>query len=52
MLKPKQTTEYVKIPWKDIIASSKREFSIIWEIFTHKPLHISLFWTITLVLTF
>ncbi len=52
MLKPKQTTENVKIPWKDIYVSSKREFAIIWEIFTHKPWHISLFWTITLVLTF
>ena len=27
-------------------------FSIIWEICMHKPMHMSLFWTITLVLTF
>jgi MFS family permease len=52
MLKPKQTSTEVKIPWKDIIVSSKREFSIIWEICMHRPMHISLFWTITLVLTF
>jgi MFS family permease len=52
MLKPKQTTEWSKIPWKDVMISSRREFSIIWEICMHKPMHISLFWTITLVLTF
>lgn len=52
MLKPKQTTEGAKIPWKNIVVSSRREFSIIWEICMHKPIHISLFWTITLVLTF
>ena len=52
MLKPKQTTTETKIPWKDVWVSSKREFSIIWEICMHKPMHISLFWTITLVLTF
>ena len=52
MLKPKQTSKETKIPWKDVFVSSKREFSIIWEICMHKPMHISLFWTITLVLTF
>ena len=31
---------------------SKKEFSIIWQICMHKPMHMSLFWTITLVLTF
>ncbi len=52
MLKPKQKTEWEKIPWKDVLISSKREFSIIWEICMHQPMHITLFWTITLVLTF
>ncbi|MBC7503544.1 MFS transporter [Candidatus Gracilibacteria bacterium] len=52
MLKPKQKTEGTKIPWANILVSSKREFSIIWEICMHHPMHISLFWTITLVLTF
>ncbi len=52
MLKPKQTAIGDSIPWKDVFVSSKREFAIIWEICMHKPMHISLFWTITLVLTF
>ncbi len=52
MLKPKQKSTENKIPWKDVFVSSKREFAIIWEICMHKPMHISLFWTITLVLTF
>ncbi len=52
MLKPKQKNKDTSIPWKAIFTSSKREFAIIWEICIHKPMHISLFWTITLVLTF
>ena len=52
MLKPKQTTQDTKIPWKNIYTSSKKEFKIIWEICMHKPMHTSLFWTMTLVLTF
>ncbi len=35
-----------------MIISSRREFKIIWEICMHKPMHISLLWTMTLVLTF
>lgn len=31
---------------------SRKEFNIIWQICMHKPMHMSLFWTITLVLTF
>jgi hypothetical protein len=52
MLKPKQTTQDIKIPWKNIYISSKKEFKIIWEICMHKPMHTSLLWTMTLVLTF
>ena len=52
ILMPKQIQTEKNLPWKEIFASSKREFSIIWEICMHKPMHISLFWTITLVLTF
>lgn len=52
MLKPKQKTEGTKIPWTSVFTASKREFAIIWEICMHQPMHISLFWTITLVLTF
>jgi MFS family permease len=52
MLKPKQKTTTEKLPWAEIARMSKREFSIIWEICTHQPMHFSLFWTITLVLTF
>ena len=32
--------------------SSKKEFRIIWDIFSHKPSYISLTWTISLVLIF
>jgi len=35
-----------------VIVSSKKEFKIIWEIIGHKPIHLSLIWSITLVLTF
>ena len=52
LLKPKQVTENTKVPWKDVFEMSKREFRIIWSIIMHKPMHMSLFWTITLVLTF
>jgi hypothetical protein len=52
MLKPKQKTEGNKIPWASVFIASKREFAIIWEICMHRPMHISLLWTITLVLTF
>lgn len=51
MIQPKQKTEE-KIPWKDIVIMSKREFRIIWDIFSHKPIYKHLIWTITLVLTF
>ena len=33
-------------------ALSKKEFRIIWDIFSHKPSYISLTWTISLVLIF
>lgn len=52
MLKPKQKTEGMHIPWTSVFTASKREFAIIWEICMHQPMHISLLWTITLVLTF
>lgn len=52
MLRPKQSTQDPEIPWKNIYISSKKEFKIIWEICIHKPMHISLLWTMTLVLTF
>ncbi len=52
LLKPKQITQWQKVPWREVWKMSKREFSIIYEICMHKPMHISLFWTITLVLTF
>lgn len=52
MLKPKQKLIIEKIPWSEIFKTSKKEFMIIWKIFLHKPLNISLIWTITLVLIF
>jgi hypothetical protein len=51
MIKPKQKIEE-KIPWKEVILLSKREFSIIWEIFSEKTPYKNLIWTITLILTF
>jgi MFS family permease len=51
MIKPKQKTEE-KVPWKEIFSSSRKEFKIIWDIFSHKPGYKNLIWTITLVLTF
>lgn len=51
MIKPKQKSED-KIPWKEIILMSQKEFKIIKDIFVHKPIHKNLIWTITLVLTF
>lgn len=32
MLKPKQKTTETKIPWGEVVVSSKKEFKIIWEI--------------------
>jgi MFS family permease len=53
MLKPKQKVEWTeKIPWADVKESSKKEFRIIWDIFSHSPTHINLIWTISLVLIF
>jgi len=52
MLKPKQKSTDIKVPWWEVIVSSKKEFKIIWEIIGHKPIHLSLIWSITLVLTF
>lgn len=51
MIKPKQKIEW-KVPWKDIYWESKKEFRIIKNIITHKPVYKNLVWTITLVLTF
>ena len=52
MLKPKQNLVGEKIPWVEVFEMSKKEFKIILEIFWHKPIHLTLIWTITLVLTF
>lgn len=52
MIKPKQKTEGVKVPWKEISISSKKEFKIILEIFAHTPVYLWLIWAITLVLIF
>lgn len=53
MLKPKQKIEEKqKVPWKEVYASSIKEFKIIWRIVAHKPIHLNLFWTISLVLIF
>lgn len=52
MLKPKQKLINEKIPWTEILITSKKEFMIIWKIFLNKPLNVSLIWTITLVLIF
>ena len=52
MLKPKEKKEEIKIPWSEVMVSTKKEFKIIWKIFSEKPFHMNLIWTITLVLTF
>lgn len=52
MLKPKEKKEDIKIPWNEVMLSTKKEFKIIWKIFSQKPFHMNLIWTITLVLTF
>ena len=52
MLKPKEKKEEIKIPWSEVMISTKKEFKIIWKIFSEKPFHMNLIWTITLVLTF
>lgn len=52
MIKPKQKNPSEKIPWNDVKTSSKKEFKIIWEIFSHKPIYINILWAITLVLIF
>ena len=53
MIKPQDSTPKTeKIPWKDIWKTSIREFQVIWEVFNAKPIHLSLIWTISLVLTF
>jgi Major Facilitator Superfamily len=52
LMKPNKVEGNAKVPWKDVQVQSMREFKIIWEILSHKPLHMSLIWTMTLVLTF
>jgi len=52
MLKPKHHEENEKIPWKEVLTLSKKEFWIIKKIFSHRPLHIHLIWPMTLVLIF
>ncbi len=52
MMKPKQTQESEKVPWKSIWVSTKKEFGIIWSIFSHKPLYMNMVWSISLVLIF
>ena len=52
MIKPKQKSETEKIPWQEVSVSTRKEFKIIWEIFSHKPTYINILWTISLVLIF
>lgn len=51
-LKPKQQNTGKKIPWGEVMQSTKKEFGIIWEIISHSPLHYALIWGLTLVLIF
>ncbi len=52
-LKPKQQKEKnEKIPWGNVMSSTKLEFGIIWKIISHNPLHYGLIWGLTLVLIF
>lgn len=51
IMKPKQKINE-KIPWKDMVTSTKKEFGIIWNIISHKPLYMNLVWTVSLVLIF
>lgn len=51
-LKPKQQNTGKKIPWGEVMKSTKKEFGIIWEIISHSPIHYALIWGLTLVLIF
>lgn len=51
-LKPKQIKKWEKIPWKNIMGDTKKEFKIIWEIISHTPMHYGLIWGLILVLIF
>lgn len=51
-LKPKQQNTGKKIPWKDVMASTLREFKIILEIISHNPIYYALIWGMVLVLIF
>lgn len=51
-LKPKQQNTGKKIPWGEVMKSTKKEFGVIWEIISHQPMHYALIWGLTLVLIF
>lgn len=51
-IKPKQISPDAKIPWKEVMQSTKREFVVIWSIISHSPMHYALIWGLTLVLIF
>lgn len=51
-LKPKTIEEKVKIPWKQVMTSTVKEFRIIWQIISHSPMHYGLIWGLVLVLIF
>lgn len=51
-LKPKSKETETKIPWKEVMISSKKEFRIIKEIILHTPMHYGLIWGLILVLIF
>lgn len=52
MITPKQQEEKTKVPWSEVFRANKKELGTIWSIFSHRPLYISLLWTIILVLIF
>lgn len=51
-LKPKQQNTGKKIPWGEVMKSTKKEFGVIWQIIAHSPIHYALIWGLTLVLIF
>lgn len=49
-IKPAKTQE--SVPWGEILSKTKSEFMIILKILSRKPIYLSIYWTLSMILTF